>query len=974
MTITNNSATGAGGGVIHDNGAITTDIGNSIIAGNTRRSAPDITNTIGNITSSGGNIVQDATGTGVDFAPSEIGIDPLLGGLTDNGGDLMTHAPAAPEAIDGAIRSLGSTTDQRGFLRGDGSPDIGAYEASSSAVTTAYYLDQFNAVAFNGDDGTLSWTNDWQEVGETGPAAGPANGDIKIETLVGEQGLGFGDDLDGAWREADLSGATSAILSLDYARINMEADDYVALSISTDGGSVWTEIDRYQGIANDAALQGISYDISAYIDNDTQIGFFVSGFGQANDQLLVDNVRIDLGTSPPVTTSLSPVKDTYIADDPGNPTDQDTNYGSDTVIRMDEGGGGLGEGRVLLEFDLSTIPAGATITSATLQVEASGKTGTIPDSSVINVYEVTEAWDEGAGGMNNDATWNERQTGTAWGGGPGGSFDGTALASLTVSGLGGHTWDITDLAQDWQSGDKTNNGLMLASNDLGTVVFDYVSREGGTPPQLVITYTTAPVTANVAPTFTSFVGPATSGDEDSEITVTFGNLAVQGDEWDTDGSVDAFVVKSVTSGTLKIGTSAGTATAWAAGSNDTLDALTNAYWTPDSDANGTLNAFEVVAEDDDGAESSTKVTVQVTVNSVNDAPSVSVPIPVFINEIHYDNIGADTGEAIEIAGLAGNDLSGWSLVLYNGFDGSVYDTVNLSGHVLRTRQTTSVRSIFNFPANGIQNATGLPDGVALVDSTGSVVQFLSYEGTFTAVGGPANGMLSTDIGVSEDNGTTAIGESLQLTGSGATFTWAAAASETFGSVNTGQDFAALAAATNQTVNEDSNLVFSTGNGNAIVVDDVDAALAAAPDPVSVTLTVSNGTLTLGSTAGLGSVAGNASNSVTFTGTVAELNSAMEGLIYRSAADYNGSDTLIVLVDDLGNDGVGGAKTATGTVYITVDPVNDAPTATNLTTTSPTTRVMRRGDHRYRGQRCRYRRDHHRDPDPGQHRDGQPECQ
>ena len=53
--------------------------------------------------------------------------------------------------------------------------------------------------------------------------------------------------------------------------------------------------------------------------------------------------------------------------------------------------------------------------------------------------------------------------------------------------------------------------------------------------------------------------------------------------------------------------------------------------------------------------------------------------PVFINEIHYDNCGTDTGEAIEIAGPAGTDLTGWSLVLYNGNGGAVYHT-ELSGN------------------------------------------------------------------------------------------------------------------------------------------------------------------------------------------------------------------------------------------------------------------------------------------------------
>ena len=54
---------------------------------------------------------------------------------------------------------------------------------------------------------------------------------------------------------------------------------------------------------------------------------------------------------------------------------------------------------------------------------------------------------------------------------------------------------------------------------------------------------------------------------------------------------------------------------------------------------------------------------------------------VFINEIHYDNSGSDAGEAIEVAATAGTNLNGWSLALYNGSNGTVYNTRNLSGVV-----------------------------------------------------------------------------------------------------------------------------------------------------------------------------------------------------------------------------------------------------------------------------------------------------
>lgn len=54
---------------------------------------------------------------------------------------------------------------------------------------------------------------------------------------------------------------------------------------------------------------------------------------------------------------------------------------------------------------------------------------------------------------------------------------------------------------------------------------------------------------------------------------------------------------------------------------------------------------------------------------------------VFINEIHYDNTGTDTGEFIEIAGPAGTDFSGYAIKLYNGANGLLYDTDPLSGTI-----------------------------------------------------------------------------------------------------------------------------------------------------------------------------------------------------------------------------------------------------------------------------------------------------
>ena len=159
---------------------------------------------------------------------------------------------------------------------------------------------------------------------------------------------------------------------------------------------------------------------------------------------------------------------------------------------------------------------------------------------------------------------------------------------------------------------------------------------------------------------------------------------------------------------------------------------------------------------------------------------------VFINELHYDNSGTDVGEAIEIAGPAGSDVGGCSIVLYNGANGSSYNTRNLSG-TIPDQGGGFGTLVFSYPTNGIQN--GAPDGIALVAGS-TVLQFLSYEGDFQAVGGPADGLTSTDIGVSE-SGSTAVGESLQLTGAGSTaadFSWQAPQANSFGAINAGQTF------------------------------------------------------------------------------------------------------------------------------------------------------------------------------------------
>jgi len=169
------------------------------------------------------------------------------------------------------------------------------------------------------------------------------------------------------------------------------------------------------------------------------------------------------------------------------------------------------------------------------------------------------------------------------------------------------------------------------------------------------------------------------------------------------------------------------------------------------------------------------------------APTPAPVVLAWVNELHYDNESDDVGESIEIAYLAGTDLAGWQLILYDGRDGSTYgDPIDLTASGVDTGAGVFLLLI-EFPSNGLQNG---PDGLALIDNTGAVVQFLSYEGTFTATEGPAFGLDSTDIGLAEES-FTKVGNSLQLRGVGCTpsdFVWEPPRPNTTAAININQCF------------------------------------------------------------------------------------------------------------------------------------------------------------------------------------------
>src|SRR5262249_36013740 len=125
----------------------------------------------------------------------------------------------------------------------------------------------------------------------------------------------------------------------------------------------------------------------------------------------------------------------------------------------------------------------------------------------------------------------------------------------------------------------------------------------------------------------------------------------------------------------------------------------------------------------------------------------------------------------------------------------------------------------------------------------------------------------------------------------------------------------------QSTNQNVAKTFSSANGNASAVADPDAS--ASPVKVTLSVTAGTGTLTLPSTTGLSLVSGsNGSASMTFTGTLASFNAALNGLVFTPATNYSGFSTLTITTDDQGNTGLlpNGVTSLTDTDTVTIQVV------------------------------------------------------
>ncbi|MEK7529277.1 MAG: DNRLRE domain-containing protein [Patescibacteria group bacterium] len=147
--------------------------------------------------------------------------------------------------------------------------------------------------------------------------------------------------------------------------------------------------------------------------------------------------------------------------------------------------------RSFVKFDISQIPVGASIRSASLQMKEHGTFG-LP--RIIAAHRVTKNWQEGDGRKNSGVTW-ERYNGVNEWDTEGGDFvtipTDQELISYNPS-LYPRTdeWNVTADVVNFANGTYPNYGWLIkdASEDSSQHYWRFYSREGDVPPQLVVTY------------------------------------------------------------------------------------------------------------------------------------------------------------------------------------------------------------------------------------------------------------------------------------------------------------------------------------------------------------------------------------------------------------------------------------------------------------------------------------------------------
>lgn len=215
------------------------------------------------------------------------------------------------------IVNTGTVTHSFTLVTDELQPGI-TYVTNSSFITapedlTNTVADSFSNIAYNNQDGTASWLEDWSSDWVDSGGDGPYVGAVKIADDGTNSVLFVSDRNYTVQRSVDLKtlGNNLASLSFDYRRALDQGQELIYLEVSTNG-SVWALMDTFNGV--DAAYLRTNYNISSFIGTNTSIRFRTADVSQmgSDDILHVDNLVIEFqrraittnaGSGPPTLVS-----------------------------------------------------------------------------------------------------------------------------------------------------------------------------------------------------------------------------------------------------------------------------------------------------------------------------------------------------------------------------------------------------------------------------------------------------------------------------------------------------------------------------------------------------------------------------------------------------------------------------------------------------------------------------------------------
>ena len=178
---------------------------------------------------------------------------------------------------------------------GQNRTDIDFGYRPAPSCTAGYFKDHFNNASFSNNDGTLSWSGSWVESDSAG--TGVSKGNVTVGTPVsGYMILRDSPDTGtqpSAARQANLSGFSSATLTVSFHIRGVESDDTVVIEVSNNGGSSYTALETLTGYTG-TYISSRTYNISAYKASNTRVRFRIkSNYGGSDDFFKVDWVKID---------------------------------------------------------------------------------------------------------------------------------------------------------------------------------------------------------------------------------------------------------------------------------------------------------------------------------------------------------------------------------------------------------------------------------------------------------------------------------------------------------------------------------------------------------------------------------------------------------------------------------------------------------------------------------------------------------